>query len=328
MAKNNKYYLILPDNETHDYDDFMNNIDEYQNMTFETLNSLKLRYYCQIPDAFGCGGLSDDIKSNDVIRYNKLSLLMNDYLYKFEYKTYLEQHPNEDYDDVLESREVSFIYDILVLRHNLSKDIYSFVKISELEQCIESNIKTQPYDSIINNKTISSQEFDNFFEIFIDKILSLIEEDFCMLFLSTLKNGVNETSSLCIMKENGNSHKDFKKQGLLKNEKAYKGFVFENSYENFKNYMMFNLMFKRPFGCSLNSNITKDHKPGIIYLRKTYGFYIGINGDKIFLEQLHSKEVLESSRPSNKPDKSMPMDKYTIYCGKEKDDFICGFDIV
>lgn len=63
-------------------------------------------------------------------------------------------------------------------------------------------------------------------------------------------------------------------------------------------------------------------------IRKVYAFGLFLNNKNLEVVQLTADEVLKSYTIDSETGKKIEPDKKTIYCGIEKDDIICGFNLI
>jgi hypothetical protein len=106
-------------------------------------------------------------------------------------------------------------------------------------------------------------------------------------------------------------------------EPTKNGIYYENSYHNFYFYIIKNLMNNKPIDVVFKTVVTKGNikekiKNNEKIIHKIYGGFLYIEHNKVVFKQLTAKELSELLNN---------IDSNTIYCGKDKTDVICGFDL-
>jgi hypothetical protein len=340
MAKN-KYYLA----ELYvDYNDNYDLISTNIKYTLSELKKLGFHYLDDIP-SYEMLSLSYDEICDDVLEYNKLTELLWDYLFYFEIcddEVKVEDITLGDIKDRLDKLTSEYF----VLRYKKQENKFSIVKKKEIERLsneiifkfedksheflteflidIQKMIEFDDnaddmFDDVVSNvNSISHNEtykIDNFF----NELESLIEHESCVVSLS---NG----SSFSIFKDNGRIHKEFIKSGFDKNNKPNKnGNHYEFNEDELKNFVLYHLLIDRKIGFSISAFLKKSENKKIP-MSKKYGFYIYIEDNEIKYFRLKSKDIYDSFTTDAETGKFIKPDENAIYCGKDKNDFICGFD--
>lgn len=269
----------------------------------------------------------------------------------------------EEYDgyennvpDIVEDRLGHLIYKHVVVRKTLKTNKFNIVKETQIQNSfkdLQQSLIKKMSNLTENDLEFTEEDFKEFENSidgvvkhvintdkinytnddiykFIDYIESIIENDYYHLTL-----GVDEYRyyDICIMKQNGDMHKQYIKMGQLKNETPSKlGYIYENGFEKLVNFISFNLLWERPIGYTVNNIITKGNirqliKENITVIRKYYGGLVcNINGNFIFKKGT-AEDVKDSLTVNHQNGNEILPDKGHIYCGGDKDDIICGFEL-
>jgi hypothetical protein len=167
-----------------------------------------------------------------------------------------------------------------------------------------------------NESGINIESLNNNVKILLDKFESLIEVDDCLIYSFSEKKSYD----FFIMRNNSEMHKDFKSTGFLKKPKIRNGFIYECGYENFENFIKYNLAIGNLVSISLTTKMSNRFK-------KLYCFSIyPTQYSTIEIVQCNASEVFDIFTSINGSSDDILPDKDYLYCGKEVDDIICGFD--
>ena len=336
--KNNVYYLCqLSDNAIDDFESNYEMFIDEEKFDYEDLQNLELVYLTEIPDVHN-SSYCDNINSKEVLKYDKLLDLINDYIFggedddeddEGETNDIDDSDDEWDEDDELEDKRLDKLLGDIpeyhILRYNTKTKKYSIVTQEQIDNCIESGI---PTNNAFEKKTteINLQNFEEVFSIFIDKIESLTGEFGSMITACADEEG--RVYNFVIMKDKSQAYKDYIKNARLAYKKPTKsGFIYECGFENFKNFVLFNLTFGRNIGCTFRVFLS-GFEAGKIPLKKIYGFSMLPMKSGLEIEQLEAKEILSCYSFDSKTKEILPPSKDLIYCGEKQEDFICGFDLM
>ena len=170
------------------------------------------------------------------------------------------------------------------------------------------------------NKNIKCETID----VFLHKAESLMEKDSARISMASITpNGYN-TYDFVICKENSLLHKYMTENTNAKSSNE-NGIIYENTKNEVYNWMYDNLKTNYVIGCTLNVCITDITKipPDKTLYHKLYGFFMDSNN----LTQLTAAEVKEDHSTHAITNEQLKHIDDSIYCGYEKDDIICGFDL-
>jgi hypothetical protein len=299
MRKKFKYYLATNEQSVIEIED-LENSEKY---SYKELKKLGIQFYCEIPDINGSGSYCDDINYYEVLTYNKLSELIEDYLYSFDIENM------ENFNSIAGERINNLIFETIILKQDLeikSPKKYSIVESSIVANCLNQIMGTEARE--IDNINIIN--FEEKYLEFTKKVESLIEKDFAHLSAAS-----DVTYDFVISKKQKNDIITFE---------------YENGYDEFKKFIKQTLLFNKVVGCTLSTNLSKYNKQiNKSPIKKVYGFILYLNNnDEFEIKQSTSKEVLDSYTINSATNEKIEPDKETIYCGEEKNDIICGFDLI
>lgn len=137
--KNKKMYYLCAINE---YSVIELNQEEreksFRNTNYEHLKNNGVVYLTNLPDIdFSSVKYSDDIRSNDVIKNNKLSDLVEDFLYDFDGDEETEEDDDDSFDEKMDARELALVNDYFIIRMDLKSKKMSIVNSKEIKNTIE-----------------------------------------------------------------------------------------------------------------------------------------------------------------------------------------------
>lgn len=320
MSKN-KYYLCnatASKLDKHEYDKLI--------LTEEDIIDNNLMFVNQILDDLE----SDEIQINRIddntLVYSSLIELLSAFKYEFEF----------EFDD---SEIIPSLYrDFIIFRYNKKSNTFKKVKNSEIAKNIklleEPESKTE-YDInlIISELKNKVPDFDIFLSD-IHKTLTyfetLFETDINYITLAS-----SDTSYDILVTKFQSDEYNRVKSDIFNNDETTSagGFMYECGYENIYNYILFQLINGNPIGCTIRTTITKGNinekvKRGELVMKKVYGGLFYIDQNKLFFDQYNAKDLVEAYTTDTTTNKPIPAEKDVIYCGKEKHDVICGFELV
>ena len=340
MAKvKHEYYLATLDNTIYDSTaDFLEDIGDLKDIDRKYMKEIGICFYTDIPGADFSSAYCDTI-SRDVLSFKKLSELIDNYIYCYDDE--IEQYLNDDDDDEIDEeylektiekikgRYENLLNEELVVRRNLKTNKYSFVSTHDLEKCIQDIHNNEMIcDEQTVNFELDKSEFDKI-DNFIETIESLIEKDYAFI---TAYNSNEESYIINIFKENSYFHKNASTETEFTEDDFHNGFVFENGYENFKKFLLGSCLMFNVVSISIRVNVTniedvKDSDFSNFY-QKVYGFGLMSNGEQIELNNLSAKDLLETYTINSETGKPIEPEKNVIYCSLDKNDYICGFDLL
>jgi len=166
---------------------------------------------------------------------------------------------------------------------------------------------------------------------FTDTLEGLIEKDLGRLNIA----GAEGVYDVCIIREKSKRFKTCVKKKHCELIKAEgRKFAYENKYENLKKFIIFNLVYRENIlGVSFRTTISdvdfEDKlKEGEKVIQKSYGFYLALNNGKFIAENIKAKDLLKACTKNSRTGEELEPEENVIYCGLEKEDYICGFDLV
>lgn len=338
MSKN-KYYLAVPDlndfNEINDYKD-PDGISYINNLSAKELKEENIQFCCDHPDGKFGSSYCDNVKHSEVLVFEKLLDLINFYLFPIERDENGNEIPYNEEENItpieaVDNRLQNLLNNVLVLRRN-KDNLFSVVDNFSIQNCFEQmkeNLINDNYNAFddIDDEALAS--FDEMFTKFTNKIESLVENGEGHFIISS---GDLETFMFPIFKENSNIYKELKKEkeNDLKIAPKHNDFIYGLEYDGFREYTLLCLLRNFAIGLAFSTNVTKgDESSDVKPIKKVYGFNILLNFDGSFeYFQLDSKELLDCYTVDAITREPLPPEKNTIYCGIEKDDIICGFDLL
>lgn len=344
MSKN-EYYICSIDNLEISDNQFEKLFNE--EITYKELLNLELQFLIVLPDTDDdiCD-YNTDINEN-TLKYNKLSDLIDDFKYNF-----YEDSDEIDIDEIAFARFDLLLDSYIVVKRNKKTNKYIFVKDDDLIACHETMLKNDLFDknNIISN--VNEDEHDemrlskindkgeiknnNIDEVsvrnFTDIVEKYLEHDWNHVLLVTECGNCYE---VCIMKYKGKmfdilkDNKDDDEIDISNEIPSKLNYVYENGYNNLIGFIKRQLLSHSALGVSFKTHVTKENKINENALIKVFSGVIFVdNNSKLCFEQANAKDVFDSYTTNAKTGEKIKPDKNIIYCGKDKDDFICGFDMV
>lgn len=317
--KNNTFHIC--DISSYE-DDFF---EDYKNdtITIENIKDFGIEYLVEIPTLEDEPTTSDTL-TKDVLKWSKLSELLEDFIYDVDYGMV----DSDELTELIDEQTYLLFSDYAIIKKNKKGDGFTVIKHHEIENCLSTlNFNIGENDEFIDvDENISySSKFHNvntnFDEIrnFTDYIESIIENDFGHIFLTNIEEDLRYDTALITDK-----HYLFKEFPEFKKiEPTKNGIYYENNYDNLYFYIIRNLINNNPINVIFKTVVTKGNikekiknKEKIIH--KIYGGFLYIDNNKVVFKQLTAKELSESLNN---------IDSNTIYCGNDKSDVICGFDL-
>lgn len=295
-------YIVAYLENSNTIDDIFENIQKYKNLTKEKLIDLEFLYLVEYIDEYGVSKFSTSLDVPEIRKYKKMSDLILDY-----FSSVVDDEFNDD-------PFMLFLEDFIVLKKDNKIGTYSIVEQDKLFNCYiqmfdpimdeNSQIDNYLYSNIVN--------FDKVFLELTNKLDTLVEGEYEMLVSAGNKNNVYQFT---LIKQNSSFHKLLKKENVEKlPEPDHNGIIYECGYEDYKNFLRFNLMKNGRASVLLSSKV-----PGQKMYKK-YAFLLMVDEyDELALIQFDAKKVSECFDD---------VDKSDIYCGTEKDDLIFGFDLI
>jgi len=220
-----------------------------------------------------------------------------------------------------------FSYEAFVIRKNVLNGMVKVLQQKDVSAKIDELFGMYYEENDFYSKTDVNIPFDDI----IDKIENLVD-DVCYLNMSSKKS----SSSVCIIRENGFSHKLISESGYkYKKEFKRNQFYYNDTIMNLKRWITYNVSVDEIVGISINSPVSNGNNIHDMYknnqriFRKIYGLVISKKTDEtIDVKYLNSGEVLKMTIDIESG-KKIPPDKDNIYCNVIDDkDIICGFDLV
>ena len=209
-----------------------------------------------------------------------------------------------------------------LVRMNKKTGEWSLPRQNEISACINKyvDIGIELFQEFLNENNEMDIDLDYLHKKcnnFLDKIESLIENEDCLIYSFS----ENKSYDFFIMENNCKMHIDLKKEGLLKKPKLRNNLVYECGYDNFINFLKYNLV----SGNLISISLTCKAKDGIF--KKIYCFSMFVNMDlEVEVVQSTSSEVFNIfTSLDNEDGKNILPEKDYLYCG-DGDDIICGFD--
>jgi hypothetical protein len=281
-------YFIINNEYQINYDDF------YDSDKFFEMDNLYV---------YSFDGITDDFKHKDVIKVRGLKKLLK--------KFYLEY----DFYDIDELAESILMEDYLIFSYDkFKKTVTKAVESSILDilseikaEIIYAQTMNMNSSSVINKMELSSRsEIDEF----LDKVESNIENS-AHLVMSIDYDGM-------IIKKNSSDHKKYEDDLEYADERN--GFIYEHGIFTTKIHIARILLDNGIIGFSLSERVGEYYKK--------FGFIMIYNEGVINMSQLSARDVLESYSSIDGVEIDMSYNKNFIFCGPDKDDVICGFDLI
>jgi len=347
MKKKHYYYLCSTDALIDDTEYALTNATE------EYVKIIGLKFFNRIP--YLEESYREDYKDKEVIKYKKLSQLVEDFIFTFNDGQYdhpldkdidrvlaldelLGVHDLED-DDELEEDEQSIItlraselidQDYLILRLDKRTGKFSFVDSDEIRESVGlvlsrhmSDHLTELFINEMNDYEEPTEEMENplndnkVINGLLDKVESLTGKDTGFM---VVHFGEHRTYSFVIFKEKHPNRIDNDELTQRPN-----GYFYECGFESLMSFMNFNLMFGRHAGITLKVMRMNDDME-YTGMHEVYGFSLGTIDEKLVFEQLDAEEVYSAFTTDYETQKPLIPDKNVIYKGKYPEDVICGFD--
>jgi hypothetical protein len=333
-----KYYLstINVDNEKRIelISEYKKQINQYKNVELKSFVDSEFIFNCEIPDIEGGSMCVENINENRVLTYHNLSSLIEDFV--FGYDDYFDEEEDLDEDPFDVDDEINIRFDLLlnyfiVLRKNIKTNKYSIVSESEVINCFnkyQENIMESALPANIEFE--ESEEFSTDFDNFIKEIENLVEKDFGRL---TVTSGVGEVYEFALFRKNGELHNTMLEKKIEFSENVHNdNFLFEIDLNNFKKFAQHSFATNSGVGIILRTPISEgsvfDNKNKDKLLVKLYGFGIYLVNDKLTVNRFKANDLLKACTVNAETGEPIQAEKNVIYCGAEKDDVICGFDLV
>jgi len=326
--KKYKYYICNIDNSYKLTEEFHDEFDMYQNMPIDLVVSLGIQFYCDIPSENGYQ-ISDNYEYEGVLSYNKLGNLIEEYIFESELSEEELEEIDKNTSDFFSKRYLDLLTKELVLKQDKKTKLFSLVSVDVIDDShnkfVEKTIKEMEEN---DEFYIELENFDELYEEFIQKIESKIESEICHITASG--DGLWD---FLIVRENSDIHKALVEEGITdSDEKATKnGFIYECGFDNFQEYVYYNLSRGNSIGVNVRiqlSKYDKDENPNP--MSKVYGivFHACECCSDISLSYLTAKEILNAHTINAQTGESIDPDNYTIYCGDDPDDIILGFELI
>jgi len=324
MAKRKKYeyYLVT---ETDIERSFL--VDSTELFTFEELIKKGVEFYTEIPD-INFESYSTKKNSKSILKFKSLTDLINSYL--FNYKLDLNDYEEEDRYQIIGDRFEALCWMETILRRNLKTNLFSVVSPEDVQNCFE--LQREKHSKIEEENQENEDKIEalaNCVVDFTDMMDGLIEKETASVIAYSQKSGFYE---FCIVKENSKTHKSHLKVDFLKDIKPNKnGFIYENEYDKFCDFMMYNLLHDEPVSITIRSflsDINKKKKKDEYIMKKLYGFAVFLDNEEFVISNIPAQQLLENHTTNRKTGEKYPPEKDVIYCSLEKDDIICGFELI
>lgn len=350
MKKRYNIYFIgyLPEdvqNEILTTDEIHNDLSSFSNVDLNILKSIKLQYALDIPTSSGMFPHSNLIGSKDVLKYNTLSELLNDFIFEFDYDDASEEEFENDESDS-EDEEIEFNADdrvdhffeggnFVIVKQNIKSKKYSIVDRDTIFNCydqlmdkLEGELNFEESETFDKSKYVvdfDQKEINMMIDKFQVQLEKLIEQDSCQVSISA--NG-DDYYLFSIIKKDSKLEKEIIETGEILEEANSRGFIFDGTYKEYVGYILHKLKQGIPLGCAITTVITDyDIKDESKIFTKCYGYVIGFKENQVVINQLPAKEVAKGYTFNADSGLKLESRRNIIYCGFKKDDIVCGFDL-
>lgn len=338
--RSNKYFIgYLPDEVSCDFDvvnELHDDIDYVKNVDIERFTSQGIQFVCDIPSEDGSLVYSDTITSKDVLKYDTLVDLLDDFIFSFEPNEIDEDDEDEEFNP--EDRINMFFEEenFIVIKQNQKTRKYSLVSrdtivncfnqlMDKLENEVENSIREYKHDESKYILEIDRNGLDKLMDNFHETLEKHIEQDSCQV---TVSANNDDYYLFSIIKKDSKLEKEIVESGEILEKENSRGFIFDGTYKDYLSYVLHNLKQGIPLGCAVTTVVTDyDVKDQSKIFTKCYGYIIGFKDNEVIINQLPAKEVAKGNSFSLESGKELESRRNIIYCGFKEDDIVCGFDI-
>lgn len=298
------------------------NIDKYQKMDIDTMSKkFDMKYVISLPDEYGAILYTPDIQNDSILTFKKLSSIIISYMDGVLPEKIENNIDNNEFDyyEYMEEILEQFVDNFLVIK--VEKNSYSIVSLEKIISTFDDvkfSIMDDVIDDMANKNIINIDNFEEKFIKFTNVIDSklLFDEDY--LCATSSNNAMYEFT---FFKENSTLYNelapDMNPETLKPN---HNGVIYECGYLDFKNFIKYNILIGNNIGITLSTKLLNQN------MYKKYGFYIFNTEGKIGIKQLDANTLSKTYSTDVNTGEFKGYRPNEIYCGKDKNDIICGFD--
>jgi|ERR1035437_3649110 hypothetical protein len=133
----NKYLYYICPIQPSSFQFEIEDLECYTNITIETSKKLCIQYITDVPDEDGSTSFCDDINNHEVLKFKKLSELIHDFLFRYEY----DEDSDEDFDisKTTDDRFKLLCEGYFVMRMNIETKKQSYVSIDKIKDCFKNS---------------------------------------------------------------------------------------------------------------------------------------------------------------------------------------------
>lgn len=157
MKNKKMYYLCMMDDHHFNQLNQEEREEEFRNVTIQELKENGVVYLTNLPDIeFSSVSYCDSIKDGDVVKNNKLSDLIENFLYDFDGDEETEENDLDVFTKKLEDREVQLCSQYFIMRMDLKSKKMSIVNTKEIKNTIK--LVDERIDNFFINEFLSQEE--------------------------------------------------------------------------------------------------------------------------------------------------------------------------